>query len=58
MGKRIIPTKPAKRLEALADGVFAIAMTLLVLELAIPVLSEHHSNSDITRELFNMWTFN
>ena len=55
MGKRLIPTKTAKRLEALADGVFAIAMTLLVLELAIPVLSEHHTNTEITRELANLW---
>lgn len=39
------PSKPAKRLEALADGAFAFLMTLLVLELAIPVLSEHHTNS-------------
>ena len=29
-----------QRLTALADGVFAIAMTLLVLELGVPVVTE------------------
>ena len=29
-----------QRLTALADGVFAIAMTLLVLELSVPVVTE------------------
>ena len=32
------------RLEALSDGVFAIAMTLLVLDLRIPELPRHASN--------------
>ena len=31
-----------RRIEALSDGVFAIAMTLLVLEIAVPVVSEEH----------------
>ena len=55
MGKKFLPTQPAKRLEALADGVFAIVMTLLVLELTIPIISEHHTNAEITRELLDLW---
>ena len=33
------------RLEALVDGVFAIAMTILVLEVKVPVLEDKHSAS-------------
>ena len=53
--KRFIPHYPAKRLEALADGVFAIVMTLMVLELAIPFISENSTNQEITRALFSIW---
>lgn len=39
------------RLEALSDGVFAIAMTLLVLELKVPEMSHHHSNAEMLDQL-------
>lgn len=42
------------RLEALADGVFAIVMTLLVLELAVPVLTDA-TNASVTEALQEMW---
>ncbi len=35
------------RIEAFSDGVFAIVVTLLVLELKIPSLRDHHSVSDL-----------
>jgi uncharacterized membrane protein len=38
------------RMEALSDGIFAIASTLLVLDLAIPAIS-----SDVGRSLLHQW---
>ncbi|GAG10051.1 unnamed protein product, partial [marine sediment metagenome] len=38
--KRLIYVLSTKRIEALTDGVFAIAMTLLVLSLEIPAIPE------------------
>ncbi len=38
---------PKHRLEALADGVFAIAMTILVLEVKVPELQNHRSASEL-----------
>ncbi len=53
--KGFMPNYPARRLEALADGVFAIAMTLMVLELAIPFISGDSTNIEITKALFSIW---
>jgi uncharacterized protein (TIGR02246 family) len=39
------------RLEMLVDGVFAIAMTLLVLELKIPELADRHSIQELARAI-------
>jgi uncharacterized membrane protein len=39
------------RLSALSDGVFAFAMTLLVLDLAVPVASDIHTEHDLWRAL-------
>jgi uncharacterized membrane protein len=39
------------RLEAFSDGVFAIAITLLVLDIAVPASAEEH----LLRSLANLW---
>ena len=46
------PTIPPQRLIALADGVFAIVMTLLVFGLAVPLATD---GQDLAAELAEMW---
>src|SRR5512140_3201239 len=43
------------RVEALADGLFAIVMTLLVLELKVPEVPHHLTNAELLHELAPMW---
>jgi len=43
------------RLGAIADGIFAVGMTLLVLGLAIPAVSRVQSESDLWRELMGLF---
>ena len=43
------------RLEALTDGVFAIVMTLLVLELSVPVIAEGSVHTELGKQLLDMW---
>ncbi len=46
---------PTRRFEALADGVFAIVMTLLVLELRVPEVLQHSERGGLSRTLLGMW---
>lgn len=43
------------RLEALVDGVFAIAMTILVLEIRVPELAVHRSSTELLEKLHHAW---
>ena len=42
---------PNSRLEAFCDGVFAIALTLLIIDVRLPSTASIHSNSDFWRAL-------
>jgi uncharacterized membrane protein len=43
------------RLAALTDGVFAIVMTLLVLEISIPEIAQSSLNSELPQRLIELW---
>jgi uncharacterized membrane protein len=43
------------RIEALSDGIFAIVMTLLILELHVPSLPATAANVEVTAALFSLW---
>jgi uncharacterized membrane protein len=43
------------RIEALADGVFAIALTLLILDIKVPVLGPGEGGAALARKLADLW---
>ncbi len=47
-------TLTKSRIEALSDGVFAITMTLLVLELKVPEVMQHHSDKEMLEALLEL----
>jgi uncharacterized membrane protein len=47
-------TLSKSRIEALSDGIFAIAMTLLVLKLEVPEVMHHESNETMLQELLSL----
>ncbi len=47
---------PSKaRLETLSDGIFAVAMTLLVLDIKVPHLPSHTTSAQLFAALFELW---
>jgi uncharacterized membrane protein len=47
--------KETTRVEAFSDGVFAIAITLLILEIKAPRVDENITNSQLFTSLVNLW---
>ncbi len=48
-------TMSVARIETLADGVFAIAMTLLAFNLTVPVLRQDQTEADLPALMFALW---
>lgn len=49
------PSKSLSRLEMFSDGVFAIAITLLILEIKVPPIDSIHSVNDLINALVHLW---
>jgi uncharacterized membrane protein len=45
----------ASRIETLTDALFAIVMTLLVLEIAVPQLSHSEGAIELPKQLLELW---
>src|SRR5678816_1739071 len=48
-------SKSLARLEMFSDGVFAIAITLLILEIKVPPIHTIHSNQELIDALIHLW---
>lgn len=53
--KPIIPVLSTQRIQALTDGVFAIAMTLLVLNLKVPPVTEESAAQVLPKLVLRLW---
>jgi len=50
-----VQTPAERRIEALSDGVFAVAMTLLVLDIKLPAMPNEISSNEFAHAIFALW---
>lgn len=55
INKELASEEKSKRLAGLQDGVYAIVMTLLVLELKVPHLGEHVTSAEFIHAMVDLW---
>ena len=55
--KKSIPLLSTNRMETLTDGVFAIAMTLLVLNFKVPTIPEGSSVNALPKLILGLWPY-
>jgi len=51
LGRPSVPGLGKERLEALADGIFATVMTVLVLSLSVPVIASGAKNAEVVADI-------
>jgi uncharacterized membrane protein len=52
---KLLEAQPKARLETLSDGIFAVAMTLLALDIKLPPLPQEVTPALLSSALFDLW---
>ena len=52
---KLLEARPKSRLETLSDSIFAVAMTLLVLDIKLPALPDEITSAHLLAAIFDLW---